>query len=394
MKPAVPTRLGSQGLTAAIVLGTVGALTILILPGFVLLIGAQSGLGDRQLGFVASWDINSMAAFIGLATFVISRLNWRQLGIAGIALIALGDLLTALNHGYPGIIAARVCAGAGEGLAVAVSFAALGSAANPDRAFGIYLIVCPAVAAGILAVLPAAQDRFGAANIFFALGALALVCGTVVAWLPARHPGAAAWAGTPPPVAKGLALAGLLGAFLNFLAEGAMWTYFGRIGAASAVAPATIGAAMGLSSFAGMGGALFAVSVCNRLGRVIPLALSGVVSVVSFWMLKGHVAGTTLILSGALLYFAWNLAQPLFSGVCAEADAQGRVVVAMGCIQTVGFGIGPAIAAMMLRGNDFSPVIWMSIGVLLISMILVIGGIKTHERRARNPSSEIAPGHA
>ncbi|HEX8758037.1 MAG TPA: hypothetical protein VF745_17000 [Steroidobacteraceae bacterium] len=384
MKAAVPARLDSRGLTAAIVLGTVGALTILIVPGFVLLIGAQSGLGDRQLGFVAAWDINSMAAAIGLATFVISRLNWRHLAVAGIALIAIGDLLTALNHGYPGLVAARVCAGAGEGLAVAVSFAALGSAANPDRAFGIYLIVCLTVAAGILAVLPGAQERFGAANIFVALGAITLASATLLAWLPARNPGSAAWAEAPPAVARGLAVTGLAGVFLNFIAEGAMWSYFGRIGAASGVAPATIGAAMGLSSFAGMGGALLAVSVCNRLGRVIPLALSGVISVSSFWLLKGHVSSTGLVSSGVLLNFGWNLAQPLFSGVCAQADAQGRVVVAMGCIQTVGFGFGPALAAMTLHGNDFSPAVWMSIGVLLVSLVLVISGLKMHERRARS----------
>ena len=63
----------------------------------------------------------------GLATSVTSRLNWRYLALSGIVLIALGDPLTSLNHGYRGIVAARICAGAGEGLAVAVSFAALGS---------------------------------------------------------------------------------------------------------------------------------------------------------------------------------------------------------------------------------------------------------------------------
>src|SRR5579883_2016117 len=161
MKAPHSAHLDVRGLVAAITLGTVGPLTILIVPGFVLLVGAQSGLDDRHLGFVAAWDINSMAAMIGLATFLICRLNWRHLALVGIALIALGDLLTSLSHGYPAIVAARICAGTGEGLAVAVSFAALGSAANPDRAFGVYLVVCLTVAAGILAVLPSAQERFG-----------------------------------------------------------------------------------------------------------------------------------------------------------------------------------------------------------------------------------------
>lgn len=386
MNAACTAHLDLRGLVAATTLGTFGALTILIVPGFVMLVGAQSGLNDRHLGFVAAWDINSMAALIGLATFVISRMNWRHLALAGVVLIALGDLLTSVSHGYTGVVAARICAGVGEGLAVAVSFAALGSAANPDRAFGIYLIVCLTVAAGILAILPSTQEQFGAAPIFVALGATTLASAALLPWLPARNPRSAAWAGAPPPVFKTLAIAGLSGVFLNFIAQGAMWSYFGRIGAASGVAPMTIGAAMGLSSFSGMGGALLAVSVINRLGRIIPLAVSGIISVLSFWLLNGHVTASALIVAGVLLNFGWNLAQPLLAGVCAEADAQGRVVVAMGCIQTIGFGLGPAIAALTLRRENFSPVIWLSIGVLVISLVIVIGGLKAHASQSVNRS--------
>lgn len=385
MKPASP-HLDIRGVTAAIALGTVGALTILILPGFMMLISAQSGLDNRHLGFVAAWDINSMAAALAVATFLISRLNWRHLALAGIVLIALGDLITSLNHGYPGIVAARICAGAGEGLAVAVSFAALGSASNPDRAFGLYLVVGMSVGAGILTLLSSAQERFGVPSIFLALATMTMLTATLLPWLPARNPHFGTWEVAPPLISKGLAVAGLSGVFLNFIAEGAMWGYFGRIGAASNVAPMTIGAAMGLSSFSGIGGALLAVSVCNRLGRVIPLAASGVISVLSFWLLRGHVTAGALLAAGVLLNFGWNLAQPLLSGICAQADAQGRVVVAMGCIQTVGSGLGPAIAALMLRGSDFSLVIWMSIGTLLASLLIVIGALKAHERRATLPA--------
>jgi hypothetical protein len=106
-------------------------------------------------------------------------------------------------------------------------------------------------------------------------------------------------------------------------------------------------------------------------------------SLLSFWLLHGPVTATELVASGILLNFAWNLAQPLLSGVCAIADSRGRVVVAMGCIQTVGFGVGPALAAMMLRGHDFSPAIWMSMIVLVMSLIIVIVGLKAQGRQAQ-----------
>lgn len=386
MKQAHANQLDARALIAAVVLGTVGALTIMIVPGFVMLVGAHSALDDRQLGFVAAWDINATAVAIGLATFLIARLNWRHLALAGVGLIVLGNLWTAASHAYEFIIAARICAGLGEGLAIAVCFAALGCASNPDRAFGIYLVVGLTVSAALLALLPVLQASFGSSLVFAGIGAIALASSVLLMWLPRCNPAMDAWRESGTQFSARLAIAGLVGVFLYFIAQGAMWSYFERIGAASGVDPLIIGQAMGLSSFAGVGGALLATWICTSFGRILPLSVSAVVSLVSFWLLLGHVTPAALITSGILLNFAWNLAQPLLSGVCANADSRGRVVVAMGCIQTVGFGIGPALAAVMLRGQDFSPAIWMSMSVLVTSLIIVIAGI-----RAQGPQTIVLP---
>lgn len=382
MKHVAANQLDPRALIAAIALGTVGALIIMIVPGFVMLVGAQSTLDDRQLGFVAAWDINATAVAIGAATFLIARMNWRHLALTGLALIVLGNFWTAASHDYEMIVAARICAGLGEGLAIAVSFAALGCASNPDRAFGIYLVFGLTVSAAVLALLPVLQSSLGSPLIFASLGVIALLSSVLLVWLPPCSPAVASLQEGGASFSKELAVSGLLGVFLYFIAQGAMWSYFERIGAASGIDPVIIGRAMGLSSFAGVGGALLAAAICTSFGRVLPLTLSGAVSLLSFWLLQGHVTATALITSGILFNFAWNLAQPLLSGVCANADSRGRVVVAMGCIQTVGFGVGPALAALMLRDQDFSPAIWMSMVVLVVSLIIVVLGLRAQGRPA------------
>ncbi len=392
MKPSAAARLDIRGLSAAVALGTIGALTIFIVPGFVMLVGAQTGLDDQRLGYVASWDINATAVAIGISTFLIARMNWRHMALVGLLLIVVGNVLTADGHTYTTIVAARICAGIGEGLAIAVSFAALGSAANPDRAFGVYLIVGLTVSAAILFLLPILQGKFGAARVFYGIGALALATTALLRWLPLHNKAQAGRPDGSADVLKHLAWTGLVGVFLYFVAQGAVWSYFERIGAASGVDPVIIGEAMGLSSFAGMGGALVAVALVTRFGRVLPLTLSGVISLSSFWMLRGHVTGAQLIMAGILFNFGWNLAQPLLSGVCSEADCRGRVVVAMGCIQTVGFGIGPALAAMMLRGHDFAPSLWASAAVLVVSLLIVVCGLWAHVRGSPATIRSVAGG--
>jgi predicted MFS family arabinose efflux permease len=169
--------------------------------------------------------------------------------------------------------------------------------------------------------------------------------------------------------------------FLYFIAQGAMWSYFERIGNASGVDPVRIGQALAISSFAGGAGSLVAVLLSTRCARAWPLIVSGVISLVSFYLLTGNVTASTLIAAGILFNFAWNLSQPLLSGLCAEADSQGRVVVAMGCIQTIGFGAGPALAAMVLHDRDFAPVAWLSAAVLVASLVIVLAGMRAESQR-------------
>jgi predicted MFS family arabinose efflux permease len=363
-------------------------------PGFVMLFHSQSQLTDRQLGFVAAWDINATAVAIGIATFFISRVNWRVVALLGVLLIVVGSLATGASHGYVSITAARVCAGLGQGLAIAVSFAALGSAANPDRAFGVYLIVGLVVSAAALALFPVLEAQFGASTTFVGIAGVAMLTALLLPWLPTCSPRVTTASLIATTWSRPLAFSGLMGVFLYFIAQGAMWSYFERIGNASGVDPLQIGRAMAISSFAGGAGSLVAVLLSTRCARAWPLIVSGVISLVSFYMLSGHVVASTLIVAGILFNFAWNLSQPLLSGLCAEADSHGRVVVAMGCIQTVGFGAGPALAAMALHDHNFAPVAGLSAVVLVASLVIVLAGIRAERRRVMVPAPEAERTHA
>jgi DHA1 family inner membrane transport protein len=86
---------------------------------------------------------------------------------------------------------------------------------------------------------------------------------------------------------------------------------------------------------------------------------------------------------------AWNFSMPFLSGLCADADGRGRIVCAMGCIQTVGTGVGPAAAALLLGRDGFSSILWMSLAVLVASMFVVLAGLRAHRRETmvRAPSS-------
>ncbi|CAH0355923.1 hypothetical protein BH11PSE5_BH11PSE5_21940 [soil metagenome] len=368
-------RLKPAGLAGAVVIGIVGALIIFVTPGFLAIIAAHAALDDAQLGYIAAWDINAMAVAIGVSAFLLTRCNWRVAVGVGLGLIVLGNIGTALASSYAGIAAARVVAGAGEGIAIGFSFAALGRARNPDRAFAIYLVTGALFSTLLLFTIPTLIERVGPRDLFFLNAGLAVIAGISLWGFPDGSKSEDDMFSIGARINRALAFYCLLAVFLYFFATGAMWSYIERIGMTSGLSPDVIANGLSLGTLAGVLGAGCAGLVPARWGRSWPLLASGAISIVSFQLLLGVVPAIGFVTAAVMLLFGWNFAQPLLSGICSEADRCGRVVCAMGAIQTFGTGLGPAAAGATLRGGDFSLAIWSSCGILLLSLGVIIFAI-------------------
>jgi hypothetical protein len=278
--------------------------------------------------------------------------------------------------------AARVIAGAGEGVAIGFAFAALGRASNPDRAFAIYLVVGALLSSAFLMALPEIQTTVTPATLFMINAGLTAL---VMLTLRSFPDGSADEVDIFAPGGKldlRHASGALLGVFLLFFAIGAVWSYSERIGQASRIPIEVIASGLSIGTMAGVLGAGLAGMLPRRWGRSWPLAISGVLGIASFLMFRGEVTPTAFVVAAVLLLFSWNFAQPLLSGICAEACKRGRVVCAMGSIQTFGTGLGPAAAAATLGTGSFDLMIYSACAVLALSIGVTLVTIARHGGRA------------
>lgn len=372
-----------RSLVAANYLGTIGALTIVILPGIVGVIAESLQLDPAQVGIVMSADIVTMALALGVTAFFIHKLNWRALAVISLAILVLGTLASIVADTYKSMILARFIAGIGEGIAVAVAFAIFGGTRNPDREFGVYLVVILSVAATFLYFIPVILAMGGKTWVFALIAVIAVVNFFFVAWLPVSHgeDHPASGPDTQPlpylPVALGLATV-----FFYFMAQGEAWAFMERIAASAGLSGETIGTGLALSNVGGIAGALIAALVNIRFGRALPIIISAIISIAGLLVLLGEINGLRFGLAAVLYLFAWNLTQPYFSGIMAELDPKGRVVVMMGAVQTAGLGLGPGIVGSMIRGDDFSVVSYFGIGLILLSLITVLSLLVIKHRHA------------
>lgn len=378
---ASAARITRAGLVSATLVALIGAVVIFITPGFLALVAQKSGFDNDQLGYLVAWDINAMGVTVGLSTFALARVGWRPAVALGLALIAAGNLLTASVDAFAPMVAARVVAGAGEGIAVGFSFAALGRATNPDRAFSIYLVIGALLSSAFLYMLPAIQAAVPPGVVFAAIGLVAVL---VMLTLKAFPDGSA----DEPDLFDGggkidrrLAGGSLLGVFLLFFAMGAVWSYSERIGLDSRLPASVIAQGLSIGTLAGMVGAGSAGFLPRAWGRTLPLILSGVAGVASFLLYDGDVTANAFVFATVLMMFSWNFSQPLLSGICSEACERGRVVCAMGSIQTFGTGLGPAAAAATLASGSFRVMLYAACGVLGLSIAVTVATIAGERRR-------------
>ena len=375
-------RLTRGGLISAILVGLVGALVIFITPGFLAVIAQKTGFDNDELGYLAALDINAMAVTVGLSTFALARVPWRIAVALGLALIIVGNLLTAAVVSFPAMAAARIVAGAGEGVAIGFAFAALGRASNPDRAFSIYLVVGALLSSAFLYALPAIQAAVTPSALFLIVAALnALVMLSLFAFPDGSKDEPDIFAGAGKLDMR-YASGALLGVFLLFFAMGGMWSYSERIGMASLLSADVIAKGLSIGTIAGVVGAGLVGVLPRRWGRSWPLVVTAITGVASFLMYRGQVVPNNFIVATVLMMFSWNFAQPLLSGICSEACGRGRVVCAMGSIQTFGTGLGPAAAAATLVTGSFSVMIYSAAVVLALSVAVTIFTIRRGQRPA------------
>jgi predicted MFS family arabinose efflux permease len=377
--------------TAANVLGVIGASTILLLPGLVGLMAETLALNPGQVGSLASADLTTMGiAMVGVA-FLIHRVHWRTLSAISLMLLAAGYGWSVLAADFSSMMAARLVSGVGEGIAVSVAFALFGAMRNPDREFGIYLVFALSFGAVGLFVMPTVAAAGGQSLVFGLLLLLVLASFPTLSWTPAGHSRQPVVDHQPTPLPYALVSLGLATVFCYFLAQGNVWAYLERVGAAASLSPETVGGALALSSLSGIGGACVAAVINTRFGRAWPLTISALVSIGAVALLHGDVSALSFSAAAALFNFAWNVSQPLFSGIMAGLDSKGRAVVMMGAIQTVGVGLGPGLAALFVGEGSFEAVIVIGIAGIAVSQVLVLTLIaKSGRARAREQLPGVA----
>lgn len=356
---------------SAIILNVIGISGFLILP---LLVGAAAkslNFNEQELGFMGSAIMASAAISSIFAIFWIRKINWQFAGFIALLLMCFAHVFALFVEQKMFFTILIALSSFGGGTLYAVALTALSDSTHADRYFGYSIAAQVSFQVVSLMILPPWIEQFGIHTIltlFIIIDVIGLV---LLRWLPSCG-FKTAITDISAVILKPTVLFALLGCFMFFFNVGVFWTYIERIGNNVGFSAENVGISLSIGAFFGIPGALLAAWIRERFGRILPLTLGALITVIAVYMLIADMSINEYTIALALYNFAWNFSLTFQYAVVNAVDTTGRSIAAAPAFHALGGATGPAIAAWYVTADSFNAVNLLSIFAVIISLLFFI----------------------
>lgn len=350
-----------------------GTAVYFVLPIWAGLFEEQFGYSSTQIGWLLSADMSANTIAILLTRFWIHRVDLRRAIIFALILFCGGNLLSISADSFKALLALRYIVGIGMGSLVAMAVVGIGATAKPDRNFGFALTAQVLIGGVLLFATPWLLRVGGIKSYFVTFSLLILFVLPLLGGMPKslvkRSQGAVTTSSEFHPALL-LAFASIA---LFFTAMSSFWAFVERIADQGGLSRDYVSFALSASILISASGALLAAWMSDRFGRIRPILVSIFISAGSIVLLLLDPTQVVFFVSINLFNWTYNFVIPFQSGWVADLDKTGRNITLLPAVQGAGISIGPIVAGSLISGTDYTTVIYLSTGLLLVSGIMFVG---------------------
>ncbi|NOX50509.1 MAG: MFS transporter [Gammaproteobacteria bacterium] len=356
-----------------------GVLSVVVLFVAPVLLGAMVeylDFSEAQAGYIISAELAGMAIATFLALFLARRSNWRVTLLVAMSCMIAGNVVSFFVSDFSQLLKVRFLVGIADGVSMAHCVAIIGLTRNPDKTFGFWVTGQLLFGSVGLYVLPNLFPVFGYSFVYLLVAVLMVVMLFFLRFLPqkGKDTGASNEIDGSIAISRRLIIYGYLGlaAILVFyVGQYGVWAYLERIAGHSQLSPQAIGKALSLATMVGVVGALSAAMLGARFGRLLPIGLGMMVSLISMTMLLGQVESREYVIAACAFSFTFNFVLPYLMACITKADVTGRFIMLTNVASGGGLAGGPALAAILQEQSGYDAVIWAGVVFTGLSFLLI-----------------------
>ena len=366
------SRVDPDGLIAAWLLGllgTAGMFYVNVMPAIVAGLRDSLGYTNRQAGYVAAANVYGAAVGALCAVFLVRRVAWRRVEVAALVLLILLDAASTLVVSPPLLVALRALDGLFGGVSVGIALAVMARTRLPQRAYGAQFTLQLLLGGLGLMWLPQLAAHHGAYVLFLALGTISALTLALLALLP-EYPLEIASKSRPDGSTIRLPLAATLVALFSFQAANmGLFAFIFPLAHFYGLQTGFISNTLGVADWAAAAGSLLAMWTGSRFGRLKPLGIVLLLTILAtFALLRSDVA-LVFIAANVASGIAWSFVVPCLFSMCAAFDPTGRSASLGGFFSKLGLGSGPLLAPFVIGANRYPLLVYVSIITIVATML-------------------------
>jgi MFS transporter, DHA1 family, inner membrane transport protein len=356
----------------------IGPLALAMMPVLMIGLAERFHWSEAKSGLLATIELGALALASISGLYWQRRWNWRWLAIAATLVIVVANLAATQVSGFAGLSCARLFAGAGSGILVALYFAFLPATRSPDRIGSIATFVQVITQVGGYYASSWLLERWGLSGLYVLIAMIATALLPFVRWIPT---GAGHIEESQPDRGEtskrtiGNRLPGIAGLLANaffFAALTGVYAFFGEFGQKIArLSDEQTIHAIALAAALALLGPVASYLISRRFGFLWPI-LGSAVGVMSLFALLAHGGydyfGFLVLTS--LVLILWNFAQPYSWAIMVVVDE--RLTVAVPGAQFAGIAVGPAIIGIGIQRTGIVGGAWLALSMMSIYLFLIM----------------------
>jgi predicted MFS family arabinose efflux permease len=352
---------------------------------------ADHGALEGAVGQMFSFENGSFFITLLLASGPIASMSRARTALAGILVLVVGNIASAYAGSFDALLIARAITGIGAGLVSAAGTAAVASSRQPERVFAVITILHNIILSTQFKIIPYVKTETDPTGCYLMMAAVGVASLPLCRWLlPPRKSDADEGSLVTLLLSapnRMFAVAVMVGLFTFELGQSGVFTFIDQIGIQAGLDADGRGTVLGATSFMGMSGAVVAVWLGTRFGRVWPVAIGLGLNVAAVAGLAVCDSGFAYAALNLLWGVAYNFLVPYLLGALATLDDRGRWAVAGNSLWNGGAVPGPWIAAVLVQqGGMLSLAVW-SLVTGGICLVLVTGALRRFESRHTGATS-------
>jgi predicted MFS family arabinose efflux permease len=328
------------------------------------------GVGRDEAGLIVSANKYGAAAGALIATFLVKNIPWRKAAAVLIVLMMIVDIISSQITSADNLIAIRFLHGTIGGISVGIGLSVIARTINPDKIFGMLLVVQYSFGSVGIWTVPRLVESFGHMAVFGVLMLFSLMTLLILPFIPNVRE--AKSTNNPFKINFSFLLVLALGALFLFQASNmGVADYAFELGKDIGLVNTEISNLLTAANIISISGGLLVYVIGTKYGRTIPLFLGVTVSAIFTFLLHYSENITIYFIANTVTGIAWAFVIPYILGLCASFDSHGQMAALAGFVSKVGLATGPLVGSMFILNYGFEMILNIATIALIGATLLI-----------------------